>query len=737
MGFVFRAEDDGLQRPVALKVMRPEIAAEATARERFLREGRSAAAIDSDHVITIYQVGEANGVPFLAMKYLDGQNLDEWLNTWQKTKNRPVSATAVVRVAKDVLKGLVAAHEKGLIHRDIKPANLWVEAGTSRVKLLDFGLTRGSESDKGLTRSGQVLGTPSYMAPEQARGLRLDARADLFSVGIVLYRMISGRNPFQRESVFATLTALAVDEPPQVASFGVVPEDLAALVDRMLAKSPDGRPATAKAALAVVLEVEQQLRSGRPASSGVVPVPVAPIRSPEVRPETVPERKVIEEEPAPPVEPASEITTRPITTPPVPRVPSPPPSPERVWPSPTPRSWSSARPLPEEGEPKVTPKKMARPGPAKVKYHGPARGEDEPDDTPRKLKKRKTTGLWYGVIATGIIAILVIVGVVMIVAKMRPDRGRPTSGYDGPDTASTKRGGDTAPPSKGSGELAPPLKGSGGVTPPVTKVTPEGEADKAFDYVIEGVTKKGTRWVVTLDIGGGETMEFVRLPKGTFLMGAPGGEPEALAEEKPQRRVEISQDFYLGKYEVTQAQYKAVTGADPSNFKGGRLPVEGVSWNDATGFCSTLSGRVKRKVELPTEAEWEYACRAGTTTPFHFGSKLNGDLANCDGNSPYGTEVKGADKETTVEVGSYPANPWGLHDMHGNVWEWCQDYYGPYDKIANLKDPFQSTKQFYASRVLRGGSCRYFARHCRSASRHGVTPDYRLHNGFRVCFHLD
>ncbi len=260
MGFVFRAVDDALQRPVALKVMRPEIAAEASSKARFLREGRTAGAIRSDHVVTIYQVGEANGVPYLAMEYLEGLNLDEWLKNWQTIKQRPVQAIAVVRVAKDLLKGLVAAHEKGLIHRDIKPANLWVEAGTSRIKLLDFGLAKADELDKGLTQSGQVLGTPAYMAPEQARGLRVDFRADLFSVGVVLYRMLSGQSPFQQSSYNATIISIATEDPPPAASFGLVPDDMARLIDRLLAKNPESRPASARMALSVVLEVEQQLR---------------------------------------------------------------------------------------------------------------------------------------------------------------------------------------------------------------------------------------------------------------------------------------------------------------------------------------------------------------------------------------------------------------------------------------------------------------------------------------------
>jgi serine/threonine protein kinase len=260
MGFVFQAVDDALERLVALKVMRPEIAADPSSKKRFLREGRTAASVRSDHVVTIYQVGEANGVPYLAMEYLEGLNLDEWLTNWQTIKQRPVQASAIVRVAKDLLKGLVAAHEKGLIHRDIKPANLWVEVGTGRIKLLDFGLAKPLIGGVELTVRGDAPGTPAYMAPEQALERPLDPRTDLFSVGVVLYRMMAGKSPFQRDSQLATQVALVEHNPPPAASFGVIPDEMAKLIDRLLAKSPAGRPASAKVALTVVLEVEQQLR---------------------------------------------------------------------------------------------------------------------------------------------------------------------------------------------------------------------------------------------------------------------------------------------------------------------------------------------------------------------------------------------------------------------------------------------------------------------------------------------
>jgi formylglycine-generating enzyme required for sulfatase activity len=254
-----------------------------------------------------------------------------------------------------------------------------------------------------------------------------------------------------------------------------------------------------------------------------------------------------------------------------------------------------------------------------------------------------------------------------------------------------------------------------------------GEVVETFDYVIDGVKKPGKRRVLKLDIGNGVKMEFVRIEKGTFRMGASDGDTNACRDEKEPRKVELD-GFYIGKYEVTQEEYKAVTGKTPFNFMGGRLPVVYVSWNDADQFCKTLSERIERKVVLPSEAQWEYACRAGTKTPYHFGAKWNPDLANNNG--------KG-----TVAVGSYLANPWGLHDMLGNVCEWCRDYYGPYDKVEVRRNPIQLDKQSDDSRVLRGGAVDDVAWDWRASCRNMGSPEggsgLEEFVGFRVCLPLD
>ena len=223
-----------------------------------------------------------------------------------------------------------------------------------------------------------------------------------------------------------------------------------------------------------------------------------------------------------------------------------------------------------------------------------------------------------------------------------------------------------------------------------------------------------------LDLGGGVQLELILIHPGTFLMGSPASEAERDSDET-QHDVTLTQPFYLGKYPVTQAQWKAVLGNNPSHFQGDYLPVEMVSWDDVQIFCQMVRNKTGQAVGLPTEAQWEYCCRAGTSTPFHFGSVLNGAQANCGGNYPYGTK-KGPYLKKTSPVGSYLANSWGLHDMHGNVWEWCQDWYGEYPR-GKIKDPQGSSNG--EPRVLRGGSWSDCASFCRAGKRDRGSPGNR------------
>ncbi|MBI3862752.1 MAG: protein kinase [Planctomycetia bacterium] len=249
MGVVYLAEDQRLKRRVALKVMKPELAADPRARRRFLREAQSAAAIEHDNLVTIFQVGEDGELPFLAMPLLKGQTLDQRLKT-----GPPLTLPQIVRIGRHAAAGLAAAHERGLIHRDIKPANLWLESEYGdRVKILDFGLALPAETDGHLTQSGTVVGTPAYMAPEQARGEEVDARSDLFSLGCVLYRLCTGHLPFKGNTTLALLTSLAVDQPdPPKRVHADIPAELSDLVLRLLSKNRTDRPASARDVVAAL-----------------------------------------------------------------------------------------------------------------------------------------------------------------------------------------------------------------------------------------------------------------------------------------------------------------------------------------------------------------------------------------------------------------------------------------------------------------------------------------------------
>jgi formylglycine-generating enzyme required for sulfatase activity len=221
-------------------------------------------------------------------------------------------------------------------------------------------------------------------------------------------------------------------------------------------------------------------------------------------------------------------------------------------------------------------------------------------------------------------------------------------------------------------------------------------------------------------------MEFILIRAGKFMMGSPKSEAGRSSDEGPQHEVTIASPFYLGKYQVTQGEWTAVMGSNPSHFTGDdRLPVEGVSWDDCQEFIKKLNARKDGyEYRLPSEAEWEYACRAGTATAFSFGETITAEQVNYDGNYPYGNAPKGKYREKTTRVGSFPPNAWGLYDMHGNVYEWCQDrWHGNYNGAPTDGRAWEQGSD--NGRVLRGGSWYGRADACRSANRNRDAPSVR------------
>jgi formylglycine-generating enzyme required for sulfatase activity len=244
---------------------------------------------------------------------------------------------------------------------------------------------------------------------------------------------------------------------------------------------------------------------------------------------------------------------------------------------------------------------------------------------------------------------------------------------------------------------------------------------------------------IAVDLGNGVSLEMVAIPGGTYLMGSPTGQGDD--DERPQHPVTVP-SFLMGKYPVTQIQWQAVVALpqveisldpDPSRFKGDNRPVEQVSWHEAVEFCQRLSRWTGHPYRFPSEAEWEYACRAWTTTPFHFGETITAELANYRANYTYAEEPEGSYRKETTPAGQFPPNTFGLYDMYGNVWEWCADHWhGSYQGAPKDEKPW-ITAGNAEKRLIRGGSWIDAPASCRSARRNFISPaDRRTIVGFRV-----
>jgi formylglycine-generating enzyme required for sulfatase activity len=589
MGAVYRAHDTKLDRPVALKVPHLLPGKGREVLQRFLREARLAAKLRHPNICPIHDVGQIDGIDYLAMAFIPGKTLAELISP-----QRPMAPAQVAALVRTLALALHEAHAAGVIHRDLKPGNIMIDERKEPV-IMDFGLAYSLQSDDSrLTQSGAVLGTPAYMSPEQINADRqaLGPRSDVYSLGVILYQLMTGRLPFTGP-VMAVLGQVLTQEPPAPSAVraGVDP-GLEAICRKAMAKQPEER-------FASMAEFAGALKDWQRGAKRSVPPPLPATLSPQL----------------------GALDTR------------------------TP-------------QPALMLPVMVRPPLADKKSSG-AR--------PRLL-------LW---LIPAVVVAVVLLGVLWYLARDHRE--------------------------------------------------------------------------IENSIG----MRLVRIPAGTFQMGAADGEDGASADEKPRRKMEVSNAFYLGKFEVTQAQYEKVMGTNPSWFSatgGGKdkvagvdtkdFPVENVSWEEAKEFCKKLSELQEekakgRKYDLPTEAEWEYACRAGSQTPFHFGSQLNGKEANCDGTNPYGTSEKGPYLERTSKVGSYPANAFGLCDMHGNVWEWCQDWYDKDYYRSGSHNDSEGPKRG-DNRLLRGGCWGNVAGLCRAALRSSLAPSSRNQTvGFRVRLRLD
>ncbi len=606
MGAVFRARDEALQRDVALKVMLPRWAEHQVQKRRFLREARASAAVSHENVVVIHEVGECDDVPYIAMQYRRGETLRDLL----RRENR-LDQQRAVQIARDVASALAAAHHQGVVHRDMKPENVFLLESTGRAVVLDFGLVHQLGEPR-LTQAGRIVGTPKYMAPEQARSNSVDKRSDLFSLGGVIYRMLVGRSPFERNNVTATLLAITQGEYTRIndACADVSPA-LAHLINELLASDPNLRPANAS----LVAE----------------------------RLETI----------------ATDSATGAQT------------SPGRIA-------------------------NQSKPGGSKL---------------------AKLAGTASLLLAVAVFAWIRVSPVNLNRAKVESN------------IASVS-------------------------TPPALAIAPF-DTEQARVHQTAWANYLGDARERTIDLGDDVTMPLVLIPPGEFAMGTAESEIRTLVSEvhplekgsstrrilgeSPQHQVRITEPFWIGKFEVTRRQYRRFvdatnyfteqerSGAGGMGWKNGvwqrdpaflwsqdyfpehddAHPVVQVAWKDAEAFCRWVSRRCRVPTTLPSEAQWEFACRAGTTTRYSFGDAKH-VLPQFGWGAMMGREI------SAHRVGRLEPNPFGLFDMHGNVFEWCADWYATYDS-SPVQDPVGPPKGQY--RVLRGGAFMKFPTNLRSAYR--------------------
>jgi formylglycine-generating enzyme required for sulfatase activity/serine/threonine protein kinase len=631
----------------------------------------------------------------IVSEFARGGSLESWLKTHQ---GAAPSIDVAVEMISGILSGLAHLHSLHIIHRDLKPANILLQG--DRPRLADFGLARVLKSSQ---FSQTVAGTPEYMAPEAFLNERTE-QADLWAVGVMLYQMLTGRLPFpldERMSPWQKMAAITtLDVTPPLPS---VPEPLREVIIKSLQKKPEQRYKSAGEMQAAIIEAIEFLKYKTKEDTIRYPtrsdVPLEETKpslfdaSPVRLTETLGEDAVLDSAPMPRMVPTES----------------------------TPPSHSDLKPV--ETEPALA-----------------VATESHVLEQTEVLKpKRAATARRRGIVGVIVLAIGLMIGAIWVLVSK-------SSSPATVNQQTTSGGIESAKPSGGLSTGPLPLRGFEFDT-----VTVDGRG-----RVTE--RRKGQGQYFVEDING-VALEMVEIPGGTFMMGTSDGEAQKVVAEydrhwsyktfanqwvsrqRPQHRVSVP-TFYMGKYEVTQAQWRAVASlpkvnrdleTDPSKFKGDNLPVENVSWGDAVEFCERLSRATGRQYRLPTEAEWEYACRAGSASQFAFGDTITPELVNYNGNSPYGTAPKGTDRQHTIPVGSLGiANAFGLFDMHGNVSEWCLDrLHENYDGAPNDGSAWEGGDMEY--RMLRGGSWLSFGSTSRAADRNAYRQDDKSgYHGFRV-----
>jgi formylglycine-generating enzyme required for sulfatase activity/serine/threonine protein kinase len=745
MGVVYLVRNKLMGRLEVLKVVGGHLVERPGVRDRFLREVQSAAKLQHKNIVAAYSAMRFGESIILAMEYVEGEDLAKIVKS-----RGPLPVVHACYFIHQAALGLQHAHERGMVHRDIKPANLIfaTEGKKGIVKVLDFGLAKVSsegQTDSALTREGQMLGTPDFIAPEQIRDAQsADIRADIYSLGCTLYYLLTGGPPFRGEHLWDLYQAhFSMEAGPLNLVRPEVPVELAAVVAKMMAKEPRRRfqtPGEVARALAPFFKTGS-------VASRVRIVESAPVRQQGGKPESPTEDSL-------PTSPATKLAT--AAAPPVKET--------APMAQPVP-NWES---LIEFKETETT--RVPAQGVAGLK---------------RRIPRWLLPAVAASVLVVGldvpwgvILRVKTANGMIELVnlpndAKVLVDGAEVAVNWPG--------GGKPAVITVTPGKHAIMVK-KDGLEISGDEVTVQAESKEQFTVRFVASTKPphqlpkdGVQKSITNSIG----MKFALIPAGEFMMGSDATDPDGREDEfldkasNEKHRVRITNPFYMGIHEVTRGQFRRFvddagyqteaekygtsdgwndveknwdrnsrdTWRTPGFDQTDEHPVVVVNWNDAQAFIAWLSHKEGKTYRLPTEAEWEYACRAGSNTRHSFGDDDAGlakvgnvfDTTGRTIHPGWAWEIKARDGYAyTAPVGRFKPNTFGLYDMQGNVQEWCYDgYAADYYKRSPMDDPRGVDEA--SARVNRGGGWLASAGDARQAVRDKRPADFRIpFIGFRL-----
>ena len=600
MGVVFKATDVSLQRTVAIKFLPEEMCSDESMVKRFVREARSSARLNHTNIVTVYGVGTYEKTYYIAMELVPGLPLDAVIS---KEGRLPIARS--VNIARQVADALSAAHAEGIVHRDVKPQNMII-GKNDHIKIMDFGLALANFENSQLTADGTSLGTPDYMSPEQWKDSNVDARSDIFSLGITLFAMLTGKLPFAATTALAVMRKTVDSPTPDIRTFNdAVPDELAHIIELMLMKNVTERYPSA----ALVSKDLGQFLAGMSSASAVSQDPFSTPGSDVMRSNMDTNDSKIRGASGAGISNTS-----------------------------APQQQSSQQQLSQQQSQQQLSQQQSQ---QQLSQQQLSQQQQQSGFVPQPPSEPR-----FSIVQ--IAGAGVLVAVALLIGVYFAFFSKPANPY--------------------------------------SDIFPESD--------------------------------FVYIEPGTFLMGSLPNE-EGRGDDEAIHRVTLTKGFRMSKFEVTQKQWVAVMGTNPSAFRENSLPVEMVSWDDVQAFIQKLSIESGISYRLPTEAQWEYAARAGSTSAYSFGANVNFLAENAwyETNSvmsPYATGNTGSPRP----VGTLKPNAWGLYDMAGNVWEWCQDWGAPYPS-GEAVDPTGPANQINKNitRIGRGGSWYVPAAQCRAADR--------------------